>query len=232
MAHRRRRWIRWGIAGLVVVALLAVGGPYIYIHFIEGPAPTPLALPNANKTPAGTGSVPLNGTWTVGSGSQAGYRVQEVLFGQNHTAVGRTSAVTGEAVIVGNVVTSGSFNVDLTTVKSDQALRDAQFQGRIMNTAAYPDATFKLSQPIDLGSMPAVNKTITEQATGSLAMHGTARSVTFTIEARYTGSLVQVSGSIPVTFADWNIPNPSFAGTVTTEDHGVVEFLVDLHHQG
>jgi hypothetical protein len=26
-----------------------VGGPYIYIHFIEGPAPAPLALPNANK---------------------------------------------------------------------------------------------------------------------------------------------------------------------------------------
>jgi hypothetical protein len=41
-----------------------------------------------------------------------------------------------------------------------------------------------------------------------------------------------VTGSIPVAFADWSIPNPSFAGTVTTEDHGVIEFLVDLHHQG
>jgi hypothetical protein len=38
-----------------------------------------------------------------------------------------------------------------------------------------------------------------------------------------------VTGSIPVTFADWGIPNPSFSG-ITTEDHGTVEFLVNLTH--
>ena len=40
----------------------------------------------------------------------------------------------------------------------------------------------------------------------------------------------EVSGSVPVTFADWNIPNPSFGGVVTTEDHGVMEFLLNLSH--
>jgi hypothetical protein len=36
---------------------------------------------------------------------------------------------------------------------------------------------------------------------------------------------LQVSGAIPVTFADYTIPNPSF-GPVTTEDHGEIEFLL------
>ena len=38
-------------------------------------------------------------------------------------------------------------------------------------------------------------------------------------------ALLEVSGQIPVTFADYQIPNPSFAG-VTTKDHGILEFLL------
>jgi hypothetical protein len=41
-----------------------------------------------------------------------------------------------------------------------------------------------------------------------------------------TATQIRVSGSIPVTFADRDIPNPSFAGFVTTDNHGVLEFLL------
>jgi hypothetical protein len=44
------------------------------------------------------------------------------------------------------------------------------------------------------------------------------------------GSVVQVAGSIPITFADWSIPNPSFGGVVTTDDHGVLEFALNFAH--
>ena len=47
------------------------------------------------------------------------------------------------------------------------------------------------------------------------------------MQARLSGGVVQVSGSIPITFADWNITNPSF-GPITTQDHGTMEFLLDL----
>jgi hypothetical protein len=47
----------------------------------------------------------------VVSGSQAGYRVEEVLFGQGTEAVGRTSAVTGELTVSGTQVASGSIPV-------------------------------------------------------------------------------------------------------------------------
>jgi polyisoprenoid-binding protein YceI len=114
-------------------------------------------------------------------------------------------------------------------VSSDRSQRDNQFQGRIMNTATFPTATFTLTRPIQLGSLPAAGSTITAQATGTLAMHGVTKAVTVAVSARRTAAQIQVSGSIPIAFADWNIPNPTF-GPVSTDDHGTLEFLVDLTH--
>jgi len=54
-------------------------------------------------------------------------------------------------------------------------------------------------------------------------------SVVVDLTARRTGNRIEVSGSIPIRFADWNIPNPSF-GPVTTQDHGVLEFLLVFAH--
>src|SRR5207302_6252971 len=176
---------------------------------------------------AAASSAPLAGTWSVTNGSQAGYRVDEVLFGQSHTAVGRTSAVTGKVTFSGTTVSAGTFSVDLTQVSSDQDRRDRQFQGRIMDTSSYPTATFTLTQPIDLGTAPAAGVQKNVSAKGNLTIHGATRAVTVQLQARRDGNVVQVSGSIPVTFADWNIPNPSF-GPVTTDDHGVIEFLLKL----
>jgi hypothetical protein len=51
--------------------------------------------------------------------------------------------------------------------------------------------------------------------------------VTFQVTGRYTGSTFQVAGSIPITFADWNISNPSF-GPVNTEENGVLEFALNF----
>ncbi|HEX9623716.1 MAG TPA: hypothetical protein VF979_05000, partial [Streptosporangiaceae bacterium] len=68
--------------------------PFVYIHFIEGPGPAPLTLKPNSPTPTpstSTETAPnsLPGTWTTTAGSVVGYRVNEVLVGQNNVAVGR-----------------------------------------------------------------------------------------------------------------------------------------------
>ena len=98
-----------------------------------------------------------------------------------------------------------------------------------METSTYPTATFTLTQPIDLGSLPADGVETTKNATGKLTMHGTTKSVTFPVTARRSGATIQVSGSIPIVFADWNISNPS-GGPATTEDHGTLEWLLNFAH--
>jgi polyisoprenoid-binding protein YceI len=216
------------LAGAVLALALAVGGPFAYINFVQEDAPGRLGVATATTggTAAATGAS-LDGTWTVAGGSQAGYRVEEVLLGQNVEAVGRTSAVTGELTVSGTEVQSGSFSVDLTQVTSDDDRRDDAFQGRIMETATYPRATFELTEPITLAELPADGETVTATATGELTLHGTTRAVTVELTVRRDGDTVNVSGSIPVTFADYGIANPSF-GPVTTEDNGEVEFLLAL----
>jgi polyisoprenoid-binding protein YceI len=247
----RRRW-PWIVGGIVAfLAVLVVAGPFIYIHFIQADPPAKLSFGDVSSTttvaPSSTtptsasrattsgsaatsaGSTGLDGNWKVTGGSQAGYRVNEVLFGQSTTAVGRTNNVTGQMAINGTTGSSADFSVDLTTVTSDQSQRDRQFQGRIMNTSEFPNATFKLTEPIDFGSIPSGSNPINVKATGDLTLRDTTKSVTVDLQARRDGSNIDVVGSIPIVFSDWSIPNPS-NGPVTTQDHGQIEFLLVLAH--
>jgi polyisoprenoid-binding protein YceI len=222
-----RGW-RWLIVGVVVVAILAVAGPYVYIHFIEGKAPKRLSVSDKSSSHSSDDSsasnVPLEGAWKITTGSTAGYRVNEILFGQHNEAVGRTSAVTGDATINGTKVSTANITVDLTQVSSDQSRRDNQFKGRIMDVSSFPTATFKLTQPADL---PSTTGTVKTKATGDLTAHGVTKPATADVQAQRSGDTIRVSGSIPVVFANWNIPNPSL-GPISTEDHGLIEFLLVL----
>jgi polyisoprenoid-binding protein YceI len=224
--RRPRHWKRWLIGAIVLVLLVIVGGPFVYFHFIEGPAPAPLKLSKPKSAAVG---VPLTGTWTVANGSQAGYRVQETLFGQSHTAVGRTSVVTGRLTATATAVTDTTVTVDMTQVTSDSGQRDNQFQGRIMDTSQFPTATFTLTTPIAFGTVPKAGVTVNETASGTLLMHGTTHSVQVPVSALQSGATIQVQGSIPVTFSDYNIDNPS-GGPASVGNAGTVEFLLRFKH--
>ncbi|HEY7919829.1 MAG TPA: YceI family protein [Streptosporangiaceae bacterium] len=238
-SHGPWRWLRWVIAAVVVVAVLAVAGPFVFFHFIEGNGPAPLSLkasPAASATQGASAVAsqgragPVAGTWAVGSGSRVGYRVNEILGGQSHTAVGRSSSVSGQMIVQGGTVKTASFTVKMATIHTDSAQRDSQFDGRIMNVATYPTSTFVLTKPISLAPLPSAGTIKTYTATGNLRLHGQTRSVTFPLKAEFTASTIEVQGSIAVLFSTWGIPNPSFTGFVTTQNHGIMEFLLDFRH--
>jgi polyisoprenoid-binding protein YceI len=216
--------LKWVIVGLAIAAVLLIGGPYFFFNVVEGKPPAKLQLP-AVKGAAATG--PIGGTWTVSSGSEAGYRVHEILLGQSHTAVGRTSKVTGGMVISGTEVEAADFSVAVGSIRSDQASRDYQFHHFIMEAYEYPDATFKLTEPIQLGAVPAVGQTIRRTATGDLTMRGVTRLVTFPVSAERLANAIDVNAEIPVHFGLWHIPNPSFA-VAQVGDTGTVEVLLHL----
>jgi polyisoprenoid-binding protein YceI len=222
--HLRTYWKRYLIGAVALVVVLAVGGPLVYTRLIAGEAAAPLAVGTTTAAPAGE----LGTTYTVGTGSEAGYRVGEVLGGQRIDAVGRTSDVSGSATLSGTEVTAGEITVQLSTVTSDESRRDSQFTGNIMNTAQYPTAVFTLTQPLDLGSAFADGTQATVDATGELTVHGVTREVTFPLTAVRNGTGIDVSGSVPVTFADYGIDPPNIGNFVTVDDSGQIEFLLKL----
>lgn len=188
----------------------------------------PTAAGSTEATAASTGGAgELDGTWAIDAGSQVGYRVTEVLFGQDTEGVGRTSEISGSIEISGTQVTAASFTVQMGTLESDENRRDAQFNGRIMSTDEFPTATFELTSPIELGSIPADGEQIAVTATGELTLRGVTQPATFELQAQRTGDEIEIVGSTEVVFADYDIPQPDTGG-ITTQDHGTLELSLIL----
>ena len=95
--------------------------------------------PDDHSSPSQAAPVGVDGLWTIADGSEVGYRVDESINGFDTTANGRTQAITGSMTIGRHHVTEGEFTVDMTTFKSDESKRDAQFNGRIMDVDNFPD---------------------------------------------------------------------------------------------
>jgi polyisoprenoid-binding protein YceI len=220
----------WFIGIPVLLVVIFVGGPFVYINFIRDDAPEPLKFSTETTQPSGSSSTAptaatIDGEWTVKSGSTVGYRAQEVLFGQSASAAGRTTDVTGTMTIAGTSVDDASFTADLTTLDSGTDNRDNQVQGRILNTAEFPNATLEITEPIELDTIPADLVEVTVSATGNLTIHGTTKPVTFDLKARRNGETIEVNGSIPITWSDYGIDSPS-GGPAQVEDSGQMEFLI------
>ena len=236
------------LAGAVVVAVGVVAGPWIYINLIVDDAPEALTLEPiettiAPETTTTVGEVAalttivevstttiapvsnFDGNWSVATESVVGYRAKEVLFGQNTEGVGRTSAVTGKLKIDKEKVVEAEFTVDMASIKSDSTRRDAQVNGRILDTVTYPTAKFVLSKPIALTPEAFAGSDIKVDTTGSLTLRGVTKDVSFTLVARLVDDVIEVNGSIQIVFADFSIPDPSLVAIIV-EDRGLLEFLL------
>lgn len=226
VTRRRRQRLRPGAGYLIALVVLVVAavalGPALYFR-LEGQAPPKLVLPVG---PGGS-SGPLNGTWSVGHGSAAEYRVHEVLFGQQHLAVGRTNKVSGSVTITGATVTSGRVVVDLSSISSGNAGRDTVFRDHLLDTTDHRDAVFTLTHAVDLGTVPADGSTVSEPAQGTLEMRGVTLPVTFPLVAKRHGNQIAVTGDLNVHFGRWHIPDPSFAITKVSPT-GDIDLLVLL----
>jgi len=224
--ERRRAVVLWLVGLGVVLAGVAIGGPYVYANYLRGEPPAELAVETVRPDAVVEGTA--DGTWTIAEGSLAGYRVEEVLAGQSVTAVGRTTDVTGSVSVEQAAVVAAEMVVDLRSVRSDDSRRDGQFAGRIMNTAEHPEGRFVLTEPFGLSALASSAGTASYAVAGELTLRGATRPVTAALDVVREGPEVRIAGRIPVVFENYGIDNPSIAGVVTTEDEGVIEVLLVL----
>ncbi len=240
MGWIRRRWWLLLIGLVAAVGIGVVAVPYVYIHFINDPAPR-LTFDNLDKEraegpstegqsteAASAGNGEIDGMWSVIAPSTAGYRVKETLNGQASEGVGRTQTVDGSFTFAGTDVTVAEFNVDLSTLKSDQSRRDNQVRTRLLETDEFPVATFVLDQPIALGSIPADGVLVTATANGTLSLHGVDKAVTLDIQARRNAETIEVLATTLLTFADFEIEDPSASPFVSVGETGTLEAQLTL----
>src|SRR2546426_4605717 len=237
----RRNLIVGGVAGAALLGAVALGIGYFVVF--AGSSPKKLALSSPTASPSSTASSDSTpgaaaGSWTVASGSQAGYRVREQLAGLSapSDAVGRTSSVHGSITIAPTgatySVTAGSIRVDVNTLTSDRSMRDQRIHRMGLESDRYPTATFVISNPITLPSDAGNGQAFQISATGKLTLHGVTRTVTIPVDARLSGSQIELAGSITFPFSDFGMTPPSIGGFVSVQNNATMEFQVKLVQSG
>jgi polyisoprenoid-binding protein YceI len=208
-------------------------------------APTATTAPTAGSTTApaaastttassGATTDGVAGTWVVdtesgtfdyesATGSFAGFRIEEELASiGSTTAVGRTGDVTGSITIDGTILTAADFEVDVSTITTNDNRRDDRVQSALQ-TSTHPTATFTLVEPADLGADAANGQPISVTAVGDLTIKGVTRRVSFPLEAQVVNDTVVVVGSLDITFSDYGVEVPDSQIVLSVEDHGILE---------
>ena len=228
-----------GAAGLAYLFLRPAAPPAVGLASTSPGASVPIASrPSGTTATLGPGG--LAGTWAIDpsigsfsdfSDSFVGYRVNETLA-QNvaNTAVGRTSFVSGSLVLDGTTITSVDISADLTRLQSDDDRRDGRLHEQAIETDTFPTATFKLTTPIELGSLPVDGKTFSATATGALTLHGVTHTVLVALQGQLQGGIVTVTGSVDIAFADYAIERPTSFLVLSIEVHGIMEFQLHFRH--
>jgi polyisoprenoid-binding protein YceI len=215
--------LTWFLLALVVVV---AGAAAVYWFAIRSDAdPVPELDTTTNTVPGGT----LDGTWRIRKTDQFGsyvqYRVEEQIVGAlKQKTTGRTSAIKATLQVDGSTITNVSVEADVSKLESDKVRRDEKLRTDGLQTDLFPTATFVLTEPIELGSVPRKGKRLTADAVGDFTLHGVTKRVTIPLEGRWDGESVQVVGKgLPIEFADYLIIPPNIADFVTVADKGRVE---------
>ena len=227
---KKRRTLVYVLSGFVVLAV----GAFAFAYFVLFPTDSPdkFTLSDSAATPAATATAAATAaagttTWAIADGSEAGYRVREKLafLPAKNDAVGRTSAITGNAESTGAgdalKITKASFKIDVSTLTSDQDKRDERIRSIGIESDRFPTATFALAEPI------ALTKTKVD-ATGDLTLHGVKKRVTIPLQVRQSGATLEAVGSLSFPWGDFGMTAPSVAGFVSVEDTATLEFDLKL----
>lgn len=226
-AQRRLTPITLTVTVLGVVIILAGG-----FLFFGGSRIAPAALSAAAEAApqiAAPGATP-DGQWTLAADGEAfvGYRVREELasLAAPSDAVGRSTAVTGGMMISGTTIQQVQVTADLRQLASDSGTRDEAIRSAGLESDTFPEATFALTQPLDLNGTPTVGQLVEGTANGQLTVHGVTRPVTLTLQARWDGDAIQVAGSTPVLLSEFGIKPPVLGPVVSINDQATAEFQV------
>lgn len=233
MARLKRR-ILPGAAALVAILALVLLAARLILGSHQAPSEFALSSPH----PAGSASA-LAGRWTVGPGSQVGYRAKEKFINQpsETEAVARTSNINGSLVVSVEgatvKVSQMKFSVDLASLTSQDKYANYQVYQRdffvrkiYLQTDTFPTATFA-ADPMSF-TLPA-GAPVTVDVSGRLTVHGVTKAATAHLEATGGGGQAEIAGSIRVDMRDFAIDPPDISFT-RAEPQVTIEFDLKLVH--
>ncbi len=104
------------------------------------------------------------------------------------TVVGTTDQVNGNATVADQKLTSAEVVVQVAGIATDNARRDGQFRGNVMDTENFPTAVFRLTTPVDLATLPTDGTAATVKADGTLTLKDQTRPVSVDVKVLHTAT--------------------------------------------
>ena len=176
----------------------------------------------------------IDGEWVVdtsvgefaiddSTGTFVGARIDEVLSNIGETvAVIRTPEVDGSLTIDDLTLTEAEVVADFTALVSDEPRREDAVQGTL-ETGEYPEATFELTEPVELPAAPAPGEPVSVTAVGDLTVAGETDEVEVPLDVALSDGTAVVTGSFDVALSDYGVEAPSAPIVVSVEDTATVE---------
>ncbi len=210
---------------IVIVALLIIGGTLAAGAFVmlnltagSGEASEEISAPELEST---TGTTVYR---IVPAESEVRFLIDEVLRGEDFTAVGATNEVAGDiAVDLANPANTelGLVRINVRTLETDAANRNRALRSFILNSSQdeFEFAEFQPTELIDLPASAAIGESFSFQIVGDLTVSGVTNSVTFdstvTLDAdnRLSGQAVTT-----VLYPDFELTIPSVPFVASVDD--------------
>jgi polyisoprenoid-binding protein YceI len=210
-----------------VIALLVVGAAYAFQQLRDD---DPDLATQAPEIPTATGGTAINNS-AVGSGvrkfviesseSSAKYVVEETLRGLNSTAVGTSTAITGEIYLTREGLsrdTPSRFVVDLNALRSDEGMRDNYIKQNTLQTSRFPNAEFVIESIDGFPNNYTENSEIQLTLHGSLRVRDVTRPVSWTVLARQSGNTLTARADTDIKFSQFNMTPPTVPIATVRDD--------------
>jgi polyisoprenoid-binding protein YceI len=211
-----------GAVALLAVAVVAV----IVIPLLRSDDPDlattarliETATPAADVPPEGTGGSASSNLpagvrrFVIVQPSLAKYVVAETLRGIETTAVGTTTEVAGEIYLTANGLydaTESKFMVDLSTLRSDEGMRDNYIKQNTLQTSRYRYAEFVIEEVGGFPGSYTENQEVSLTLSGRLKIRDVEKPVTWTVKARQAGNTLTAIADTDITFQDFGMTPPN-----------------------
>ena len=189
------------------------------------PAPTATPEPTNTTAPGPTPAAPIAGpdSFVVGEGSQITFTVEEELGRSpvRFDAVISGTGLTGVANLDGS---SSEITLDLHSLTSDQSYRDQYIRSRMFPDT--PTATVTVERLPDLPQSFLDGEETSGTLEGSLRIGDTVAPLTFDVDARHDGNVINVLGRTTFTWEQLGLPKPTARSVVYLGDEVRVQVLI------
>ena len=151
--------------------------------------------------------------------------------------VGTTNAIEGQFQLnwddLNAPLGENTFTVDLSTLKSNQSLRDEWIRDNEAGPqfGTNPDATFVAESLEGAPTSYTPGEEVSFQMVGQMTVRGVTKPATFDVTAKLEGDTITGTATAALKLTDFEITPPDFANTLTVADDFQVEVQFTAREQ-